>query len=304
MLQQTNSTEYALIADQLSLSFGSKKALDQISLKIPSRGVTALLGANGAGKTSLINCALGLRKAQTGSLTILGEVPGSKTIKPKLGVMLQEAQLPDLLTPTEHLELYSSYFNDAHEVDHIIELCQLSEFKDRRYKVLSGGQKRRVLFAVAVIGKPKFLFLDEPTTGLDIEARHFLWQTIRQLSSAGTAILLTTHYLEEADMLCDNVVLIDNGKIAATGKSNDIRRLVSGSLVCVRTQVDTDVLKGLPGVSEVRELGRLVELSTSEVNQTLSALLKLDPDLEDLSISAPSLEHAFVKLSSDSAGAN
>ena len=299
MSQHTNNSTYSLVAKKLSLSFGSKKALDELSLEIPSSGITALLGANGAGKTSLINCALGLYQPQKGKLTILGEYPGCKIIKPKLGVMLQDTELPDLLTPTEHLELFASYFSEPEDIADIIERCQLTEFKDRRYKVLSGGQKRRVQFALALIGKPEFLFLDEPTTGLDIDARRFLWKTIRELAKNGTAILLTTHYLEEADMLSDHVALMSNGKVTATGSSSDIRKLVSGSLINCHTTISIDQLNKLPEVSQVRPLGRLTEISSNDVNQTLSALLALDPNLEDLSVSAPRLEDAFLKLSND-----
>ena len=299
MSRHTNNSAYSLVAKNLSLSFGSKKALDELSLEIPSSGITALLGANGAGKTSLINCALGLYQPQKGKLTILGEYPGCKIIKPKLGVMLQDSELPDLLTPTEHLELFASYFSEPQDIADIIERCQLTEFKDRRYKVLSGGQKRRVQFAVALIGKPEFLFLDEPTTGLDIDARRFLWKTIRELSENGTAILLTTHYLEEADMLSDHVALMSNGKVTATGSSSDIRKLVSGSLINCHTTISIDQLNKLPEVSQVHPLGRLTEISSNDVNQTLSTLLALDPKLKDLSVSAPRLEDAFLKLSND-----
>ena len=154
-------------------------------------------------------------------------------------------------------------------------------------------------FAVALIGKPKLLFLDEPTTGLDIDARRLLWQTIRELSSEGTAIVLTTHYVEEADRLSDHVALLVSGKVAATGSANDIRRLVSGSLIKARTQIDINALERLPGVSQVRSLGRLVEMISDDVNQTLSTLLRLDPDLQDLGVSTPSLEDAVIKLNSE-----
>ena len=300
MLQHANNLDYSLVSKNLSLSFGANKALDQLNIEIPLTGVTALLGPNGAGKTSLINCALGLIKAQKGHLTILGETPGSKNIKRKLGVMLQDTQLPDLLTPKEHLELFASYFDNAAAIDQTIERCQLGEFVNRKYKDLSGGQKRLVQFAVALIGEPKFLFLDEPTTGLNIDARRFLWQTVRELSENGTTILLTTHYLEEADMLSDHVVLISKGKVAATGSSSDIRNLVSGSLISCHTRLTMKELQALVGVNKVRKVGRLTEISSNDVNHTLGALLKLDTHLKDLSVSAPSLEDAFLQIRKDS----
>ena len=175
-------------------------------------------------------------------------------------------------------------------------MCGLNEFADKRYKFLSGGQKRRIQFALALVGNPKLLFLDEPTTGLDVGARRVLWQVIRELSSNEVAIVLTTHYLEEADALADHVSLIDAGKVSVQGSVDEFRRLVSGSVIRCRTVLRQDQLQKFSGVRRVRDLGRITEIHSDKVTLTLRELIESDPNLDDLNVSAPSLETAFVKL--------
>ena len=223
--------------------------------------MTALLGANGAGKTTLINCALGLCQPTTGSITLFDKPPGDTKTKHLVGVMLQDSSLPDLLTAREQIELFRSYYHHPLSSDEVIERCNLSRFVDQRYKKLSGGQKRRVQFALAIIGQPKIVFLDEPTTGLDLDARKTVWNTINQLSSSGTAIVLTTHYLEEAESLADHTVVMSQGSVIANDTTDNIRAIANGAVIRCETQLDTTTLLAINHVHAAEKIGRKTEIS-------------------------------------------
>lgn len=253
----TNTREPSpLIIENLSHFFGDKRALDCVDLAIPYSGITALLGANGAGKMTLINRALGLLKPSKGSLQVLGGIAGSQPIKQQIGVMLQDADLPDLLSAREHIALFSTYYPNPIASNDLIKQCDLSEFADTRCKQLSGGQKRRVQFALAILGHPKLVFLDEPTTGLDIKARRILWNTIRELSSAGAAVVLTTHYLEEADALADHVMVINRGKLVADGSTSEILDAVRGAVIRCETCINVSMANTMVGVRTASQSGR------------------------------------------------
>lgn len=283
-------------AHKLSKRFGDTVALDQLSLSIRARGITAILGANGAGKTTLIRCVLGLTRPDHGTLTVFGQAPGSDNPRRRTGVMLQDADLPDLLTAREHLSLFASYYASPMTVDEAIERCDVTAFADARYKTLSGGQKRRVQFALAVIGRPALLFLDEPTTGLDGDARRALWTTVRDLAEQGTAIVLTTHYLEEADALADHIVILKDGSVLTEAPTQDIRNAVGGALIRCTTSVTQTRAGQLTGARSVRMRGRYLELLTRDAPATLAELLAEDPAPRDLTVSKPSLEEAVADL--------
>ncbi len=285
-----------LVAEKLSHYFGKKRALNSINIAIPSTGITALLGANGAGKTTLINCALGLLKPSSGDLRVLQGKAGTQAIKQQIGVMLQDADLPDLLTAREHITLFSTYYSNPINIDELIKQCDLIEFADTRYRKLSGGQKRRVQFALAILGRPKLVFLDEPTTGLDIDARRVLWNTIRELSSTGTTIVLTTHYLEEADALADRIMVIDRGQLIADGSANEIRKVVSGAVIRCESNLSISTAEQLSGVRSANRSGRYLEVVTNNGTETLKELLSKDPKLSDLTVQKPTLENAFTQL--------
>ena len=285
-----------LIARNLIKAFGQTKALDGLSLHIPPRKITALLGANGAGKTTLIRSALGLQTTDSGELSVLGGKPGSLAVRRQLGVMLQNSELPDLLTAREMLTQFGSAYPAPLPVDRLIKQCDLSDFADKRYKKLSGGQKRRVQFALALIGDPDMIFLDEPTTGLDGEARRVLWGIVRDLSESGKTVLLTTHYLEEADALADHIIVMAAGRVVAEGPADDIRQQASGALITCETSLGDADLAAMPNVIAVQSSGRLREIRTSSATDTARALLNADLSLSDLTISKPRLEDAFQAL--------
>ncbi|MEM6638380.1 MAG: ABC transporter ATP-binding protein [Pseudomonadota bacterium] len=295
-VQNTDTAAEAVVANGLGKRFGQKKALDDLDLRLGQRGITAILGANGAGKTTFIRCVLGLTRHDTGSISVFGHAPGSAAARSRTGVMLQDADLPHLLTPREHLTLFASYYDRPLGVDQAIATCDLTDFADKRYKKLSGGQKRRTQFALSVIGQPSLLFLDEPTTGLDTDARRTLWQTVRNLADAGTAIVLTTHYLEEADALADRVVVIRDGKVLTDASTQTIRETVGGSLIRCVTTAALNSVSALDGVRSVRTEGRFTELLCHDAPAALRALFAIDPSPQDLTVSKPSLEEAIAGL--------
>jgi len=284
-------------AKNLHKRYGAKSALDGFTLSLGATGVTAILGANGAGKTTFIRCALGLTPTSEGELEVFARAPGSTESRRRTGVMLQEADLPDLLTAREHLTLFASYYPKPMSIEHALDICELDAFADKRYKTLSGGQKRRVQFALAVIGQPDLLFLDEPTTGLDADARRALWETVRKLAAAGTSIVLTTHYLEEADALADRIVILKDGRVLADAPTSEIRRAVGGALVRCVTTLEPTQAAGLSGARSAQRSGRFMEILTADTPATLSALLQLDPSPQDLTVTKPSLEDAVSDLS-------
>src|SRR5690242_15224139 len=205
--------------------YGSKTALDGVRLVIERGKVTALLGPNGAGKSTAISLLLGLVAADSGKVELFGRPPQELTARRRIGVMLQTAALPETLRVGELVELTSSYYARPRGLGEVARMVGIEELLRRPYGALSGGQQRRVQFALAVCGNPELLFLDEPTTGLDIEAREALWNVVRALVAEGSAVLLTTHYLEEAEALAHRVAVLMNGRIVTEGTVDEIRAL-------------------------------------------------------------------------------
>jgi ABC-2 type transport system ATP-binding protein len=285
-----------LEACQLTRRFGRAVALDDLSLQVPAGQICAVLGQNGAGKTTFIRCALGMLAPTRGQLKVLGAAAGSQAARRATGVMLQDTDLSDALTPREQLTLFATYFDRPADVESLIDTTGIGAFADKRYKHLSGGQKRRVQFAVALAGQPQLLFLDEPTTGLDADARRTVWDHVRRLAEGGTTIILTTHYLEEAEALADRIVVLADGRIVADDATAVIRSRTAGAIVRCRTRLTTDAAAALPGVRAVANHGRLLTLSCDRAVTTLRALLEEDPDVDDLEVGKPSLEQAVAGL--------
>lgn len=203
--------------------YGTVEALRGINLAIAPGELVALLGPNGAGKTTAVRILLGLAAPTTGKATVFGHHPGSREAKLRRGAVLQVAKVPETLRVREHIELFASYYEKPLPMEETLIAAGLKSIEHKLFGDLSGGQKQRVLFALAICGNPALLFLDEPTVGLDVEARRALWARIRGFVDRGGSVLLTTHYLDEADALAHRIVVINHGRIIAEGTPAEIK---------------------------------------------------------------------------------
>ena len=280
----------------LNKSFAGKVALNNLNLSIEANQVVAVLGANGAGKTTLINILLGRLQADDGEISVLGQPAGSLIAKRQTGAMLQVANLPETLKIKEHIQLFQSYYPKPMDYQKVMDYAGLQDLQQRYSRKLSGGEKQRLLFALSICGNPKLLFLDEPSVGMDVEARQGLWQAIRDLKNQGTAIVLTTHYLQEAESLADQIVLLKNGEIIKRGNNDDFRASVSHKLIRFASKLASTHFANLPAVAMVSQSGKYISLQSTNANQTLQALLTLAPGIEDLTVQGAGLEEAFLHL--------
>ncbi|HYH44550.1 MAG TPA: ABC transporter ATP-binding protein [Thermoanaerobaculia bacterium] len=279
--------------------YGKVLALDGLDLSVRAGEVVAVLGPNGAGKTTAVHLLLGLIRAHAGEARLFGLDPRSFAARSRVGAMLQISKVPETLKVREHIDLISSYYPRPLSRDAALEAAGLGAVADRLFGQLSGGQRQRLLFALAVCGNPDVLFLDEPTVGLDVEARRGLWEHIRERARAGCTVFLTTHYLEEADALAHRVVLLAGGRILAEGTPGEIKARVRGRRIRCRTSLPLAEVAALPGVRAARFAdgpGSEVELFADEAEATVRALLARDPGLADLEVRGADLEEAFLAL--------
>ena len=277
-------------------SYGKLLALDDMDLQLCSGQVLALLGANGAGKSTAVSVMLGLVQAEQGEASLLGQPPLSMDARRRTGVMLQSTALPDTLKVGELLAMTRGYYAQPLSVADCVAMAGLEGLLDRRYGKLSGGQQRRVQFAMAICGRPQVLFLDEPTTGLDIEARQQMWSAIRERAAAGCAVLLTTHYLEEAEALADHVVVMQAGRTLAEGSVAQIRERVLQRRIRCHTQVDERDIAEWDGVRHVQRDGNVVEIQAEPVEPVVARLLAEDPRLSALEVHRAGLADAFLEI--------
>ena len=277
-------------------SYGKLLALDDMDLQLRSGQVLALLGANGAGKSTAVSVMLGLVQAEQGEASLLGQPPLSMDARRRTGVMLQSTALPDTLKVGELLAMTRGYYAQPLSVADCVAMAGLEGLLDRRYGTLSGGQQRRVQFAMAICGRPQVLFLDEPTTGLDIDARQQMWSAIRERAAAGCAVLLTTHYLEEAEALADHVVVMQAGRTLAEGSVAQIRERVLQRRIRCHTQVDERDIAEWAGVRHVQRDGNVVEIQAEPVEPVVARLLAEDPRLSALEVHRAGLADAFLEI--------
>ncbi len=276
--------------------FVRQPALDNLSLAVPQGGVYALLGANGAGKTTTIALLLGLLRLQAGTIRVLDGQPGEMAVRRATGAMLQVSGVPAMLTVREHVELFSGYYPRPLAFDRVVQMAALDGLESRRFGKLSGGQQQRVLFALAICGDPQLLFLDEPTVGMDVEMRRRMWSVVRQLADDGRTVVLTTHYLEEADALADRIGVLHAGRLVAEGTPSEIKAATGGRLVRCSTALDDARLRALPGVRDVRRQGDRVEIAATDVERMLRELLAQDAHLSNLTVAEIGLDDAFLSL--------
>ncbi len=281
--------------------YGSVVALDGIDLGVRRGELVSLLGHNGAGKTTAIRLLLGVSSPTAGRARVFGEDPHGRSARTRIGASLQVSGLPGTLTVREHVSLFSSYYPRPFSVEHTLELAQLGPLANRRLSDLSGGQRQRVFFALAICGNPDLLVLDEPTVGLDVESRRLMWERVRAFVRDGKSVLLTTHYLEEADALADRIVVLARGKIIADGTPAEIKLRARGTVLRCETALDIAAVRALPGVDAAHVAERYTEVQTQAPDAVLQALYAHDAHLRVVSVTNVALEDAFLTLTKEAA---
>lgn len=290
----------ALDVKSLSKAYAGKAVLSDVEVTLKAGEVLCILGPNGAGKTTLISTILGLVKADSGEIQILdaqqqGRVR-SRVLRQQLGVMMQIGSLSANLTVFEQCDLFSSYYSNGLRATELVQLAGLEAHSKQRFGCLSGGQKQRLLFALALAAKPRLVFLDEPTLGMDVEARRGLWQQVRQLKQQGVAIVLTTHYLEEAEQLADRIAVLNKGVVVANGSPAELKALTRNKVIQCESALTDQVLLSLPGVEQLQRESNLCILHSSQAESTVKALLQADDSVRQLEVQPIALEQAFLQL--------
>lgn len=271
--------------------FGKTVALDGLDLQVRAGELLALLGPNGAGKTTAISILLGLEQPDGGTVRSYD--------RRGVGVMMQEVGLAPELRVREHIDLVASYYDSPVPVDDVLEMTHTGPLARRPYGKLSGGQKRQAQFAMAICGRPRLLFLDEPTVGLDVQARQVLWDTVRELVRGGTAIVLTTHYLEEAEALADRVAVLGKGRLIASGTVGEIRAVVSRKRIVCSSGLDAEEVRGWPGVESVSRENHHLHITGRQAEEIVRRLLAADDELEELEVRRAGLAEAFAELTQE-----
>lgn len=285
--------------------YGELVAVNGISLSVEEKQIFGILGPNGAGKTTTLEIVEGIREPDGGEVRILGldRAMKKREIKQLIGVQLQSTATPDRLTVRETIELFGTFYDHSLPADEVIKSVQLEAKADARVEELSGGQAQRLAIGLALVNDPKVIFLDEPTTGLDPAARRNLWEVIENLRKGGKTIVLTTHYMEEAERLCDIVAIMDQGKIVAQDTPPNLIRTLGESEAIEFTasgEIKPGEMEGLPGVSRVMTAQGVHSLFTTDATATLHALVERSGrdgwKAEDIKIRSATLEDVFVKL--------
>jgi ABC-2 type transport system ATP-binding protein len=299
----------ALRCTSLVKHFADVKAVNGLALEIRTGECFGLLGPNGAGKTTTVEMIEGLTKPDSGTIELLGLQWGAgqdQTMRERIGVALQETQLPDKATVEETIRLFRSFYARGHDIEDILARVSLQEKRNARVGKLSGGQKQRLAVACALVSAPDLLFLDEPTTGLDPQARLQLWDVVEQFKADGGTILLTTHYMDEAARLCDRIAIMDHGQVIALGTPAELiaslgaDQIIEFSVITNGTTLHEGALRQLPGVTNLRVNESHYRLSVSQISATLPALLaeleKQAVNLDQLTTHQATLEDVFVSL--------
>jgi ABC-2 type transport system ATP-binding protein len=306
----------SLLLRGLKKAFADVQAVDGLDLEVVQGECFGLLGPNGAGKTTTIEICEGLTEADEGTVEVLGLnwATGAGELRQRIGIQLQETQFPEKLTVEETLRLFRSFFRHGIPIEESIRTSELEEKRHSRVGGLSGGQKQRLAMACALVGDPELLFLDEPTTGLDPQARRHLWDVVDQLKQAGRTIILTTHYMDEAERLCDRVAIMDHGHVIALGSPQQLIASIGGEDIVefavsqgpqgaheqTRGVVDPATLTVIPGVQSHRVDAALHQLSVSELHTTVprifAALAQEGLHLSEFRTHSATLEDVFVRL--------
>jgi ABC-type multidrug transport system ATPase subunit/peptidoglycan/LPS O-acetylase OafA/YrhL len=281
--------------------YGTNTALAGIDIEVRRGELLAVLGPNGAGKSTAISLWLGLIEADAGEVTLLGGAPGDVARRRGLGVMMQDVELPKELTVRELVTLAASYYDAPMGVEEALDRAGIAHLANRRYGKLSGGQKRQAQFAVAICGRPQVLFLDEPTVGLDVQAREALWASVRRLLADGCSVVLTTHYLEEAEALAHRITVVARGRVIASGSVDDMRALVARRQVSCETRLSADEVRAWPGVVEAQRQQDRLQITTTDAEGVVRRLLAADASLGKLEVRQAGLNEAFNELTREAA---
>ena len=295
---------------ELCKTYGRTKAVDEVSFEVQEGEIFGMVGPNGAGKTTTIECIEGLRHPDSGTVRVLGLDPSrqERQLRPLLGIQLQQANLPEHLKVWEALDLYASFYNHTLDWQILLDELGLVEKRNTSFRKLSGGQKQRLFIALALLNDPQLVFLDELTTGLDPQARHRIWELVQEVRERGKTVFLTTHYMEEAERLCDRVAILDHGQIVAIDTPSN---LISGLGIGERVifQVDTgnapEALEALPRAANIEILGSKIIVHgqyndsngyTPLVSDVVNTLTAGSVRFSDLRTEHPNLEDVFLTL--------
>ncbi|MGD8991081.1 MAG: ABC transporter ATP-binding protein [Desulfobacterales bacterium] len=286
--------DFILEVKNLVKHYGAVVAVDDVSFALEQGVCFGLLGPNGAGKTTTIEVIEDVILPTSGEILYKGS-PRTPAFREEVGIQFQSTALLNFLTVRETLQTFQSFFTQAAPIEELVKLCRLGEFQNQYNDKISGGQRQRFLLALALINRPQLLFLDEPSTGLDPQARRNLWDLIQDIKAAGKTIILTTHYMEEAQFLCDKVAIMDYGKIIAQGTPDAlIRQHSRGTTVVMPKDRFTPATDNFP--LPARNVKDNIEIKADDVNQCLKQLIAHGVDLSDMTVRSPNLETVFLNL--------
>jgi ABC-2 type transport system ATP-binding protein len=301
MNSASTNGDYLAELSSVSKRFGKIVALDGLDLQVRRSELFAVLGPNGAGKTTAISLLLGLQRPDAGSASLFGQSPELVGTRRQVGVMMQEVALAPELRVREQIDLVASYYPSPLTPDAAMGMTHTTSLAKRPYGKLSGGQKRQAQFAMAVCGRPKLLFLDEPTVGLDVQARELMWATLRQLVKDGSSIVLTTHYLEEAEALAGRVAVLAKGRVIASGTVNEMRALVVRKRISCCSTLAVELVQAWPEVESVNRDQQRLRITASNAESVVRRLLAVDQNLQELEVRSAGLAEAFTELTQEAA---
>jgi ABC-2 type transport system ATP-binding protein len=293
-----------ITVDNLRKAYGDVRAVDGVSFEVHPKEIFGMVGPNGAGKTTTIECLEGLRRSGSGKILVLGLDPQREgyELRQRIGVQLQEGSLPDRLRVGEAMEIFASFYRKPVEWRPLIELLGLAEKVKTPFGKLSGGQKQRLLIGLALVNDPELVFLDELTTGLDPQARRAMWDMVKSMRDRGRTVFLTTHYMEEAEHLCDRVAIIDRGKIVALDSPQNLIAALDAEnrvVFSIKERIDEDVFRKLPGVTRVDQSQDRVIIYGKGEGLLVRIVMALETGhirFRDLRTEQPSLDDVFIAL--------
>jgi len=293
--------------EHLVKKYGRRVAVNDVSFSIREGEIFGLIGPNGAGKTTTVECISGLRAPNSGSISVYGLSPQKDRNKMRefVGVQLQESAMPPRLRVGEAVELFASFYSNPQDPNELLESLGIKEVEYSAFRKLSGGQKQRLSIALALVGNPKLAILDELTTGLDPEARRETWSLIERMRDRGVTVILVTHFMDEAERLCDRLALINHGTVRALDTPEAIAAKAGGSRVrfAVTQPVDEQTLRAIPGVNEIERKDRYITVTgTGDLaGAVINALAAIGVRVSEVEARAGNLEDAFIKLTKDDA---